>query len=178
MNPLPLLLVDEHDTIIGTEEKLKTHELWLLHRAFSVYVFDRSGRMLIQQRAMSKYHAPWLRANTCCSHQFPDESNEDAAHRRLREEMGFDCSLTKVTEFIYQVPVPPNLIEHEYLHVFVGLYEDQEIKLNPEEVMAYQRIAVDDLMTMIEQDDPILAPWTKITWTRAGNIIRDKIIID
>lgn len=164
----PLLLVDEHDTVVGTEEKVKAHELWLLHRAFSVYVIDKQWRVCLQQRAMHKYHSPWLRANTCCSHQFPGETNEDAAHRRLQEEMGFDCLLTKFTEFIYQVPVPPNLIEHEYLHVFVGHYDGQIINPNPEEVMAYQWTAVDDLMTKIEQDDPTIAPWTKITWARAA----------
>jgi isopentenyl-diphosphate Delta-isomerase len=118
-----LLLVNDQDTIIGQEEKLKTHELGLLHRAFSVYVMSRQGEVLLQQRALSKYHSGGLRANTCCSHQMLDEAHETAGHRRLQEEMGFDCQMQKATEFIYKVAVPPGLIEHEYLHVFVGLYE-------------------------------------------------------
>lgn len=94
------------------------HRRGILHRAFSVYVFDTSGNILIQQRAMTKYHSPGLYANTCCSHQYPDELSLDAAYRRLSEEMGMRCPLSYVTEFIYQAPVPPDLIEHEYLHVF------------------------------------------------------------
>lgn len=171
-----LLLVDTQDNIIGYEEKMKTHELWLLHRAFSVYVFDRSGRMiLLQQRAMSKYHAPWLRANTCCSHQMAWESDEAAAHRRLLEEMWFDCPLTKVTEFIYQVPVPPNLIEHEYLHVFTGIIEDQVIEPNPAEVMNHERITTTKFTQRVKDDDPSIAPWTKITWLKTGENITQRL---
>jgi isopentenyl-diphosphate delta-isomerase len=92
-----------------------------------------------------------------------DEDHEDAGHRRLMEEMGFDCQMKKVTEFVYKVDVPPGLIEHEYLHVFVGLYNGETIHPNPEEVISYSRLTVDQLMQAIERDDRSLAPWTKIT---------------
>lgn len=158
-----LILVDEHDQIIWYEEKLKTHELGLLHRAFSIYLFDDQWRILLQQRAMSKYHAPWLRANTCCSHPFPDESNLDAAQRRLWEELGFHNTITYLTEFIYQTPVPPDLIEHEYLHVFVGRYQGENINPDPSEVMATQRVDIHEFSHRVQADDSSIAPWTKIT---------------
>ncbi len=168
-----IVLVDEHDQIIWYEEKLKTHELGLLHRAFSIYLFDDQWHILLQQRAMTKYHAPWLRANTCCSHPFPDESNLDAAHRRLQEELGFHNTITYLTEFIYQTPVPPNLIEHEYLHVFVGRYEGNRISPEPSEVMATKRVAIDEFTNLVDADNSTLAPWTKITRLRLYNQIQD-----
>lgn len=158
-----LILVDEHDQIIWYEEKLKTHELGLLHRAFSIYLFDDQWRILLQRRAMTKYHAPWLRANTCCSHPFPDESNLDAAQRRLWEELGFHNTITYLTEFIYQTPVPPDLIEHEYLHVFVGRYQGETINPDPSEVMMTERVDNEEFTHRVQADDPTIAPWTKIT---------------
>lgn len=168
-----IVLVDEHDQIIWYEEKLKTHELGLLHRAFSVYLFDDQWRILLQQRAMTKYHAPWLRANTCCSHPFPDESNLNAAQRRLWEELWFHNTITYLTEFIYQTPVPPDLIEHEYLHVFVGRYEGQNINPDPSEVMATDRVDTHEFTNRIQANDPTIAPWTKITRLRIYDEIQD-----
>ena len=172
-----LILVDEHDQIIWYEEKLKTHELGLLHRAFSIYLFDDQGRILLQQRAMSKYHAPWLRANTCCSHPFPDESNLDAAQRRLWEELGFHNTITYLTEFIYRTPVPPDLIEHEYLHVFVGRYEGKNINPDPSEVMATERVDIHKFTHRVQADDPSIAPWTKITRLRLKDNILKHITV-
>ena len=169
---IQVILVDEHDTVIGHEEKLKAHQLWLLHRAFSIYLIDDIGNLLLQQRAMSKYHAPGLWANTCCSHPFPDESVAYAAQRRLQEELGFDNSLDYTTEFIYKAPVPPNLIEHEYLHVFLWRYEWKPIIPDPDEVMDVKWISFSDLDDLVNSDDIILAPWTKITWPK----IREEVI--
>lgn len=168
-----VILVDENDIIIWQKEKLATHIDGDLHRAFSVYVFDDQGRVLLQQRAMSKYHSPWLYANTCCSHQliFDDgtiEENMLAAHRRLGEEMWFDCELTKITEFVYHLPVPPELTEYEYLHVYKGKYTWQEINPNPDEVMNYWWISSTELTKLCQQDDSRLAPWTKYTWLKCG----------
>lgn len=123
----PLILVDEHDNDIGRVEKLEAHEKALLHRAFSVYVFNDDHEVLLQQRALTKYHSPGIRANTCCSHQYPGEDNLVAAHRRLQEEMWFDTELKKITEFVYREPVPPGLVEHEYLHVSFWTYAGQKI---------------------------------------------------
>lgn len=155
-----VVLVDQNDTKIWLCEKYKAHEEWLLHRAFSVYVFDDQGRVLLQQRALTKYHSPGLYANTCCSHQFDWEESIDAAHRRMMEEMGFDCELEKIAELVYQTPVPPWLIEHEYLHVFFGRYAWEEIKPVPQEVASYRWIDYQKLWEMSKNKDATLWPWT------------------
>jgi len=115
-----LVRVDEHDQEIGVVEKMSAHREGVLHRAFSVFVFDRSGRLLLQRRALDKYHSGGLWSNTCCSHPGPGERPIDAAHRRLEEEMGFDCPLTGGYAFTYRVDVGNGLVEHEFDHVFVG----------------------------------------------------------
>ncbi|MBT2375338.1 isopentenyl-diphosphate Delta-isomerase [Pseudomonas fluorescens] len=119
-----LVLVDEGGNEIGRGEKLKVHQDGLLHRAFSIFIFDLGGRLLLQQRAFGKYHSGGLWTNTCCGHPRPGESTSAAAHRRLHEEMGFDCELDEVTTLVYREPVPSddNLVEHEFDHVFVGVF--------------------------------------------------------
>ncbi len=158
MNQPMLILVDEHDNEIGVEEKLPAHEKGLLHRAFSVIIFNSKGEMLIQQRALTKYHAGGLWSNACCGHPYPGEAVEDAIHRRLQEENGFDTTLTKQTEFIYNVPVTNNLIEHEYLHVFSGTYEG-EIHINPEEAAAVRWISADALREEVAKQKEHFTPW-------------------
>jgi isopentenyl-diphosphate Delta-isomerase len=115
-----VILVDETDNPLGTEEKMKAHQLGLLHRAFSVFIFNSQGELMLQQRSYQKYHSPGLWTNTCCSHPRKNERVEDAAHRRLREEMGFDCDLKKIFHFIYKADVGLGLIENEFDHVFFG----------------------------------------------------------
>lgn len=134
-----VILVDAHDRAVGVAEKSAAHRDGLLHRAFSVIVYDRAGRMLLQQRALSKYHSGGLWSNTCCSHPRPGELTEAAAHRRLVEEMGFDCELERVHEFVYHVEVDNGLMEHEYDHVFVGRC-DAAPRHDPEEVNAWRWI--------------------------------------
>jgi len=134
--PEEVILVDACDRPIGVAEKRVAHQSGLLHRAFSVIVYDRVGRMLLQQRARSKYHSGGLWSNTCCSHPRPGEETEQAAHRRLLEEMGFDCQLERVHEFVYQVEFDNGLIEHEYDHVFIGSY-DASPRHHPDEVEAW-----------------------------------------
>ena len=155
-----LILVDEHDQPIGVEEKMRTHELGLLHRAFSVWIFNAKGEIMLQQRALEKYHCGGLWTNTCCSHPRPGEASIDAAHRRLQEEMGFDCELQEVTEFIYHVTFDNGLTEHEYLHVFVGQYDADPI-LNPEEASAFRWMTIDAL-----QKDIALHPDQYTYWSR------------
>ena len=119
-----VILVDRHDRARGVEEKLQAHRLGSLHRAFSVFVLDPvNGSMLLQQRALHKYHSGGLWSNTCCSHPRPGESTLDAAHRRLREEMGFDCALAHLFSFIYKADLEGGMIEHEFDHVFVGQFD-------------------------------------------------------
>ena len=131
-----LILVDEQDNPIGTCEKMEAHRKGLLHRAFSVFIFDAQGRMLLQQRALSKYHSGGLWTNACCSHPFPGEDNLTAATRRLQEELGFTTSLRKAFDFYYRAAFDNGLTEHEFDHVFVGQYEGT-LEVNPQEVMDY-----------------------------------------
>lgn len=116
-------LVDEHDREIGSEEKLTVHRRGTLHRAVSVFVFDRDGRLLLQRRAATKYHSAGRWSNTCCGHPRPGESPHAAARRRLREEMGFDCPLEPAFTFVYRAEVGNGLEEHEYDHVFAGRFD-------------------------------------------------------
>ena len=131
-----VILVNEHDEPIGTMEKLEAHRKSILHRAFSVFIFNEKGEMLLQQRALGKYHSPGLWTNACCSHPSPGESTPDAASRRLREELGFTTPLDKIFAFTYQVNFENGLAEHEFDHVFAGIY-DSEIMPDPEEVKDY-----------------------------------------
>lgn len=129
-----VVLVNETDTAHGTAEKLRAHEEGWLHRALSVFVFDREGRLLLQRRAADKYHSGGLWSNTCCSHPYPDEAPRAAARRRLQEEMGFVCPLSPAFHFTYRASVGASLTEHEYDHIFVGTAQDAPVHPNPDEV--------------------------------------------
>lgn len=128
-----VILVDSDDHEIGTAEKLRTHREGALHRAFSIFVLNSKGELLLQKRAKGKYHSAGLWTNTCCGHPRPYEPIQQAVHRRLREEMGFDCDLKEILSFTYKVHLADNLFEHEYDHVLVGHY-DGEPAPNPDEV--------------------------------------------
>ncbi|NCU02751.1 MAG: isopentenyl-diphosphate Delta-isomerase [Chitinophagaceae bacterium] len=138
-----VILVNESDEVIGSMEKMEAHEKALLHRAFSVFLFDKEGNMLLQKRAASKYHSPSLWTNACCSHPMPGEETKDAALRRLKEELGFTTTINKAFHFTYKAVFDNGLTEHEFDHVFVGEY-DGNMQLNPEEVseVCYKPVAV------------------------------------
>lgn len=129
-----MILVDENDNPVGVGEKMETHKKGLLHRAFSVFIFNAKGEMLLQQRAIGKYHSSGLWTNACCSHPYPGEETLVAAQRRLKEEVGFNTPLEKVFDFVYRAEFDNGLTEHEFDHVFVGEY-DGSIDFNKEEVM-------------------------------------------
>lgn len=157
-----LILVDENDTPIGTEEKLAAHQDGgKLHRAFSVFVFNDAWEIMLQRRAMGKYHCPGLWTNTCCSHPRPWETTLAAATRRLQEEMGFVCDLEEKFTFLYRAEFDNGLTEHEFDHVFVGNYNN-EPQLNPDEAMDYKRVTIDELLDMIERDPESITAWTRI----------------
>ena len=118
-----LIAVDRHDRATGTVEKMAAHRNGTLHRAFSIFVFDPADRLLLQRRASGKYHSGGLWSNTCCSHPRAGEDLLDAAHRRLREEMGFDCGLEAVFGFVYRAALGGGLVEHEFDHVITGRFE-------------------------------------------------------
>lgn len=160
-----VLLVNENDEPQGTMEKMEAHQKGLLHRAFSVFVFDRSGRMLLQQRALGKYHGGGLWTNTCCSHPYPDEAVADAATRRLQEELGFTTQLQPVFAFTYRADVENGLIEHEFDHVFAGEYEGP-MNLNPEEVAACRYLEMEEIENMLGAQPESFTAWFRIAFPR------------
>ena len=125
-----VILVDQNDNPIGLMEKMEAHEKAILHRAFSVFIFNTEGKLLLQERAYHKYHSPGLWTNTVCSHPREGETTIDAAHRRIVEEMGFDCPIEKKLDFVYKSVLDQGLTEHEFDPLFVGHYEG-EPNINP-----------------------------------------------
>ncbi|AZJ31320.1 isopentenyl-diphosphate delta-isomerase [Tenacibaculum mesophilum] len=156
-----VILVDQQDNPIGLMEKIEAHEKALLHRAFSVFVFNDKNELMLQQRAAEKYHSPLLWTNTCCSHQRDGESNIEAGKRRLQEEMGFSCELEEVFSFIYKAPFDNGLTEHEYDHVMIGRFNDEPI-VNPEEVASYKWMPLEEVKNDIENHPEKYTAWFKI----------------
>ena len=161
MNTQEVILVTEEDKPIGTVGKMQAHEKGLLHRAFSIFIFDKVGRMLLQQRSIEKYHSALLWSNTCCSHPFPNENIKEAALRRLQEEMGFTTTLQKLFEFKYRAEVENNLVEHEYDHIFVGSYEG-EISINKKEVADYCYEDMDRVKWAINEKPDKFTIWFRL----------------
>jgi isopentenyl-diphosphate Delta-isomerase len=139
-----VVLVDEQDRELGAAEKLSAHADGILHRAFSIFVFNSRRQLLLQRRAQSKYHSGGLWSNTCCGHPRPGEPTVLAARRRLREEMNFDCELRPAFEFLYRAQLPNELVEHEYDHVFVGEF-DGVVAPDEAEVEAWTWTTLDEL---------------------------------
>lgn len=156
-----VLLVNESDEPQGTMEKIEAHRKGLLHRAFSVFVFNTDGNLLLQQRAAGKYHGAGLWTNTCCSHPYPDEDVVNAAQRRLNEEMGFKTNLKKAFHFTYKAAVENNLTEHEFDHVFVGTY-DGIINPNTAEVAAYRFVNPAALQAEVAATPHNFTTWFRI----------------
>ena len=139
-----VILVNEQDQEIGLMPKMEAHEKAVLHRAFSVFIFNSRNELMLQQRASHKYHSPDLWTNTCCSHQRHGESNIEAGKRRLFEEMGFVTELEEKTSFIYKAPFDNGLTEHELDHIMVGYYDDAP-SLNQEEVKDWKWMSLEDV---------------------------------
>lgn len=160
-----LILVNEQDEPIGQMGKMQAHEQGLLHRAFSVFIFDRKGRLLLQQRSQKKYHGAGLWTNTCCSHPHIGEDTEKAASRRLQEEMGFTTELEEIFHFTYKAVVENDLIEHEYDHVFAGEYEG-EIVMNKEEVADFCYQSIEEIKASVQAYPGKFTSWFKIALPR------------
>ena len=156
-----VILVDERDTAVGTMEKMEVHQKALLHRAFSVFIFNDKGEMLLQKRAEKKYHSGGLWTNACCSHPQPGEDTMESANNRLREEMGFNTALHKAFTFVYKAPFENGLTEHEYDHVFVGSFNGL-IKPNPAEVEDYCYQSLDELKQSLQTHPHHFTAWFKI----------------
>jgi isopentenyl-diphosphate delta-isomerase len=156
-----VILVNELDEQIGLMPKMEAHEKAVLHRAFSVFIFNSKNELMLQQRAAHKYHSPLLWTNTCCSHQRDGETNIEAGTRRLSEEMGFTTALKEVTTFIYKAPFDNGLTEHEFDHVMTGFYEMDPV-INKEEVEAWKWMPVEAVKSDIESNPEIYTAWFKI----------------
>ncbi len=157
-----VILVDKDDNQIGTMEKLAAHQnggKW--HRAFSVFVFNDNNETMLQRRALTKYHTPGKWTNACCSHQRVGESTLDAAHRRLKEEMGFDCDLHEVFNFPYQAYVEKGLTENEYDHIVFGKFTGKP-SLNKEEACDWKWISIPELQKEIKNSPENFTPWLRL----------------
>lgn len=160
-----VILVDQNDQEVGQMEKLAAHEDGRLHRAFSVCVFNYRQELLLQQRALGKYHSAGLWTNTCCSHPRPGESLEKAAHRRLQEEMGFDCELQEIFNMQYRFGFSNGLTEHEYDHVFIGFY-DQLPKPNKYEVAQWTYMARPEIASIMENHSNSFTDWFQLMFAQ------------
>ncbi len=158
-----VILVDENDNPIGLMEKQAAHITPHLHRAFSIFIFNSKGELLMQQRALSKYHSPGLWTNTCCSHPRDGETLEEATSRRLMEEMGMRCELHEIYTFIYKAPVGQGLIEHELDHVWIG-QSDVVPVINLGEVKSWKYMSLKDLSNDIQRHPELYTEWFKITF--------------
>lgn len=160
-----VVLVDENDATLGTMGKMEAHEKALLHRAFSVFVFNQNDELMLHRRAFEKYHSGGLWTNTCCSHPRLNEDVVDAGHRRLMEEMGFDCELQHQFSFIYRSELDNNLTEHELDHVIFGRY-DGEPNINPEEVAEWKWMSMEAVRDDIDLNPANYTEWFKIVFDR------------
>lgn len=156
-----VILVDENDNAIGTMEKMEAHYKGVLHRAFSILVFNSKGEMLIQKRAETKYHSGGLWTNACCSHPKPDEPIEVTTRRRLKHEMGIDLETSFSYKFIYRAELNDDLVEHELDHVFIGNYNGVP-DVNPDEVADWKYVNFKDLLGDVQQNPQNYTPWFRL----------------
>jgi isopentenyl-diphosphate delta-isomerase len=160
-----VILVNEFDVEIGQMEKMEAHIKGLLHRAFSIFIFNNKGEMLLQQRALKKYHSGGLWTNACCSHPRPTETTLEAANRRLKEEMGFNTALSEVFDFSYKVQFSNSLFENEFDHVFVGYY-DGKVEINVDEVESYAFRTLEIIDLRIQQHPNYFTEWFLIAYPK------------
>ena len=160
-----VILVDNNDNQIGLMPKLEAHEKGVLHRAFSVFIFNNHGELMLQRRALTKYHSPGLWTNTCCSHQRDGESNISSGKRRLNEEMGFDTELFEKTSFIYKAKFDNGLIEHEFDHVLVGSYNHSPF-INSIEVDSWKWMSMENIKKDIKDHPDNYTAWFKIIFEK------------
>lgn len=165
-----VLLVDENDMIIGKMSKNEAHQSPMLHRAFSIFLYN-DGKLLIQQRALHKYHSGGLWANTCCSHPVDNLWIKEDAEARLVEETGISCPVEEIFSFVYKHKFHDDLYEHEYDHVFIGKY-DGEFKINPEEVADMRWVEFNEIEKEMKEQPEKFAPWFLIAAPRVIEYIK------
>jgi isopentenyl-diphosphate Delta-isomerase len=172
-----VILVNEQDEAIGTMEKIEAHQKALLHRAFSIFIFNSKGEMLLQQRALNKYHSAGLWTNACCSHPYPQEDTHAAADRRLKEEMGFETPINKIFDFIYKAEFDNGLTEYEFDHVFAGFYEGV-VNANKNEVHDYCYKQLSEIKYSLQTAPSKFTAWFHIAfplvekWAKENTIIK------
>lgn len=165
-----VVLVDANDNPIGLMEKMEAHIKAELHRAFSIFIFNSKGEMLLQQRALSKYHTPGLWTNTCCSHPRHEESLKQATSRRLQEEMGMSCELKELFHFTYKADVTQGLMEYEIDHVFIGT-TDETPNINTDEVESWKYETLEFIQKDMMERPELYTPWFKIAFKELLNHI-------
>lgn len=158
-----VILVDRNDVPIGSMDKMEAHEKGLLHRAFSVFIFNNNGEMLLQQRADKKYHSAGLWTNACCSHPAPGEDTAEAAARRLNEELGFTTGLNEAFTFSYRTDFENGLTENEFDHVYTGIY-DGPIVADSDEVKNFCYLSIDKIEEMIGNEPAKFTSWFVIAF--------------
>jgi len=169
-----VILVDEQDHPLGVMEKMEAHEKGLLHRAFSVLVFNQAGELLLQRRAFGKYHSEGLWTNTCCSHPYPDEDIITAGKRRLKEEMGFECEIHEVFSFIYKAKLDKGLTEYELDHVLIG-FSDETPHLNLEEASAFKWLSIPKIKEEMQLFPEQFTAWFRILMEKKTDTILNAI---
>lgn len=160
-----VVVVDENDNAIGLAEKMDAHINPVMHRAFSVFVFNSDKQLLLQRRALGKYHSPGLWTNTCCSHPRQGESVLDAARRRMLEEMGMSCAMEEIFSFTYKADVGQGLTEHEFDHVLIG-HSDEMPQINPDEVDSIRYASLEEISKEIKEQPEIFTMWFKIVFSQ------------
>lgn len=167
---MELILVNENDVPVGTMEKMAVHQKALLHRAFSIFIFNSKGEMLLQQRAAGKYHSAGLWTNACCGHPVNGEQTQEAAEKRLQEEMGFTVPVQKAFDFTYKAVLENGLSEHEFDHVFVGSYEG-EIYPDAAEVMDHCFMNMNELRASVASHPRKYTEWFKIAFPKVEDYL-------
>lgn len=170
MNGTPeehVVLVNTLDQAQGTMEKMSAHKKGILHRAFSVFILNSKGELLLQQRAHHKYHSGGLWTNTCCSHPRDGETVIEAGVRRLQEEMGMKCQLAKGFDFIYRSELDGGLVEHEFDHVLFGRSDVPPVP-NPEEVSNYKYVSFTEMRNEMTAHPDDFTTWFRICFERAA----------
>jgi len=171
MSEEKVILVDKNDNQVGLMPKLEAHKKGVLHRAFSIFIFNSKYELLLQKRASAKYHSGGLWTNTCCSHPRENEDIFDAANRRLDEEMGIKTSLRKVYDFIYKAELDNQLTEHEFDHVFYGVYDNDPI-LNKDEADDFKWVDMETLNNDIIKNEDNYTVWFKIAFEYFYNYLK------
>jgi isopentenyl-diphosphate delta-isomerase len=168
-----VILVDEKDNQTGVMEKMRAHIEARLHRAVSVFILNSRGEWILQKRALDKYHSRGLWTNTCCTHPFPGEPANEAAQRRLLEEMGIKCDIKEIFSFVYKEELDDNLTEYEFDHVFIGMTDEIPV-INTDEVLDWKSISFKDMMEDIQARPSDYTAWFRRIYLEVQNYLLDK----